>query len=118
MTRSRTTKVSSGGTPLLPRTEEKVHRSGRTSSRPTPQDSQPLPASALNSDSFWSFPPLGGEQNQVQGFENRVRLQQGEPAVSRSDWFQLQLDVLHHHQQSHRRSIENQWGHDTGWVSE
>lgn len=53
-----TTNVSSTGTPLPPSTEEKVHLRGFTSSRPTPQDSQPQLTLAANSDSLWTFPQL------------------------------------------------------------
>lgn len=57
-TNSMTTKDSSKGTRLLPSRAEKVHLRGFTSSRPTPQDSQPQSTLAANSDSLWIFPHL------------------------------------------------------------
>lgn len=86
-----TTKVSSGETPLLPRTEEKVHCSGRTSSRPTPQDSQLRPTSELNSDSFWSFPLLV-EENRTR--RRALRTGWGCSRAARQ-CYGLELDVLH-----------------------
>lgn len=53
-----TTKDSSKGTRLLPKRVEKVHFRGFTSSRPTPQESQPQSTLAANSDSLWIFPHL------------------------------------------------------------
>ena len=58
-----TTKDSSRDTWLLPRRVEKVHLRGFTSSRPTPQDSQPQSMLAANSDSLWIFPHLEKGKN-------------------------------------------------------
>lgn len=60
-----TTKDSSKGTALLPRKVEKVHFRGLTSSRPTPQDSQPQSTLAANSDSLWIFPHLAEVRTQT-----------------------------------------------------
>lgn len=61
-----TTKDSSKVTWLLPRRVEKVHLRGFTSSRPTPQDSQPQSTLAANSDSLWIFPHLAEMKTNTQ----------------------------------------------------